>query len=63
MSKVTAINIIINKKNQLNRYKELHLSTVGIEDILMWLNNIQKELEEEWQEEIKLALDDIQSAS
>lgn len=47
MSKITAINIIINKKNQLNRYKELHLPTVGIEDVLMWLNDIQKELEEE----------------
>jgi hypothetical protein len=47
MCRVTAINIIINKKNQLNRYKELNLTTVGIEDVLMWLDNIQKELEEE----------------
>lgn len=47
MSKVTAINIIINKRNQLNRYKELHLFTVGIDDVLMWLNDIQRELEKE----------------
>lgn len=47
MSKVTAINIIIDKKNQLNRYKELNLYTVGIDDTLMWLDNIQRELEKE----------------
>lgn len=46
MSKVTAINLIINMKNHLNRYKESNLFTVGIEDVLMWLDNIQKELEE-----------------
>ena len=45
MSKVTAINIIIDKKNQLNRYQELNLPTVGIEDVRMWLDNIQRELE------------------
>nr|DAT97163.1 MAG TPA: hypothetical protein [Crassvirales sp.] len=46
MSKITAINIIINKKNQLNRFKELDLPTIGIEDVFTWLDNIQKELEE-----------------
>lgn len=45
MSKVTAINIIIDKKNQLKRYKELNLPTIGIENVLTWLDNIQRELE------------------
>ena len=47
MSKVTAINIIIDKKNQLRKYKEVCISSIDIDDILMWLNEIQKELEEE----------------
>lgn len=42
MSRVTAINIIISKKNQLKRYKELCLSSVGIDDTLMWLNDMKK---------------------
>lgn len=46
MSKTTAINIIIDKKNQLQRYKELHIFSVGIDDVFTWLNNIQKELED-----------------
>ena len=45
MSKVTAINIIIQKRNQLNRLEELQIPTIGIEDVRMWLDNIQRELE------------------
>lgn len=46
MSKVTAINIIIKKKNQLRKYKEVCVSFINIDDILVWLNDIQKELED-----------------
>mgnify|MGYP004648951237 FL=1 len=46
MSKVTAINIIIGKKNQLRKYKKACVSSVHIDDILAWLNDIQKELED-----------------
>lgn len=46
MSKVTAINIIIGKKNQLRKYKEVCISSINIDDILAWLNDIQKELED-----------------
>lgn len=51
MSKVTAINIIIKKKNQLRKHKEGYVSYINIDDVLVWLNDIQKELEDElWQE-------------
>lgn len=46
MSKVTAINIIIKKKYQLRKYKEVCVSSINIDDILVWLNDIQKELED-----------------
>lgn len=46
MSKVTAINIIIKKKNQLRKYKEGYFSHIDIDEVLMWLNDIQKELED-----------------
>lgn len=47
MSKVTAINIIIKKKNQLRKHKEDMFSYINIDDVLVWLNDIQKELEDE----------------
>lgn len=46
MSKVTAINIIIKKKNQLIKHKERLISYINIDDVLVWLNDIQKELED-----------------
>lgn len=46
MSKITAINIIIGKKNQLRKYKKACVSSIHIDDILAWLNDIQKELED-----------------
>lgn len=46
MSKVTAINTIIKIKNQLGKYKEGCVSSINIDDILVWLNDIQKELED-----------------
>ena len=46
MSKVTAINIIIKKKNQLRKYKERYISYINIDEVLVWLNDIQKELED-----------------
>ena len=46
MSKVAAINIIIKKKNLLRKYKEGCISSISIDDIIVWLNNIQKELED-----------------
>lgn len=42
MSKVTAINIIIKKKNQLRKHKEGYVSYINIDDVLVWLNDIQK---------------------
>ena len=45
MSKVTAINIIIKKKNQLRKLKKECVSSIYIDTILEWLNDIQKELE------------------
>ena len=47
MSKVTAINIIIKKKNQLRKHKEGYVSYINIDDVLMWLDNIKEELEDE----------------
>ena len=44
MSKVTAINIIIKKKNQLRKLKKEYVSSIYIDTILVWLNDIQKEL-------------------
>ena len=46
MSKVTSINIIIDKKNQLRKCKEVCISSVDIDDVLVWLNDIQRELED-----------------
>lgn len=45
MSKVTAINIIIKKKNLLRKYKDGCVSSISIDEVLVWLNDIQKELE------------------
>jgi hypothetical protein len=47
MSKVTAINEIIKRRNLLRKYKERCVSSISIDDILVWLNDIQKELEDE----------------
>ena len=46
MSKVTAINKIIEKKNLLRKYKDGCVSSISIDDIIVWLNDIQKELED-----------------
>lgn len=46
MSKVTAINIIIKKKNLLRKYKKGCVSSINIDDVLVWLNDIEKELED-----------------
>ena len=46
MSKEKAINIIIKKKNLLRKYKDGCVSSINIDDILVWLNDIQKELED-----------------
>ena len=46
MSKVTAINIIIKKQNQLRKHKEVYVSYINIDEVLVWLNDIQKELED-----------------
>ena len=43
---VTAINIIIKKKNQLRKHKEGYISYINIDEVLVWLNDIQKELED-----------------
>lgn len=45
MSKVNAINIIVEKKNQLRKLKKECVSSIYIDVILAWLNDIQKELE------------------
>lgn len=47
MSKVTAINEIIKRRNLLRKYKEKHIAYVNIDVILMWLDNIKEELEDE----------------
>ena len=46
MSKVTAINEIIEKKNLLRKLKKECVSYIYIDTILVWLNDIQKELED-----------------
>lgn len=46
MSKVTAINEIIEKKNLLRKCKERHATAVDIDAILIWLDTIKKELED-----------------
>lgn len=46
MSKVNAINIIVEKKNQLRKYKEACISSIDINDILEWLDDIRLELED-----------------
>lgn len=45
MSKETAINTIGVRKNQLRKYKEVCISSIDIDDVLVWLNDIQRELE------------------
>ena len=46
MSKVTAINEIIEKENLLRKCQEKHATSVNIDVILVWLDNIKKELED-----------------
>ena len=46
MIKEKAINIIIKKKNLLRKYKDGCVSSISIDDIIVWLNDIQKELED-----------------
>ena len=46
MSKEKAINIIIKKKNLLRQYKDGCVTSISIDDIIVWLNDIQKELED-----------------
>lgn len=46
MSRITAINEIIEKRNLLRKWKEKHSTSVSIDIILMWLDNIKKELED-----------------
>ena len=46
MSKLTAIDIIIKKKNLLRKYKDGCVSSISIDGIIVWLNDIQKELED-----------------
>ena len=46
MSKVTAINEIIEKRNLLRKCKEKYATSINIDVILMWLDNIKKELED-----------------
>ena len=46
MSKVTAINEIIEKENLLRKCQEKHTTSVNIDAILVWLDNIKKELED-----------------
>lgn len=43
MSRVTAINIIIHKRNELI---DSYRSHIAINTVLEWLNDIQKELED-----------------
>lgn len=45
MSKVTAINIIVRRKAQLSKCKR-YATAVDIDNILVWLNDIQIELED-----------------
>ena len=42
MSKVTAINVIINKRNKLNEMNQVYLT---VNEVLEWLDEIQNELE------------------
>lgn len=46
MSKEATINTIGVKKNQLRKYKEACISSIDIDDVLVWLNDIQRELED-----------------
>lgn len=46
MSKVTAINKIIEKRNLLRKCKEKRATSISIDAILVWLDNIKKELED-----------------
>ena len=48
MSKEKAINIIIKKKNLLRKYKDGCVSSISIDDIIVWLNDIRKELEDDY---------------
>ena len=42
MSKVTTINVIINKRNKLNEMNQVYLT---VNETLEWLDEIQNELE------------------
>lgn len=42
MSKVTAINVIINERNKLNEMNQVYLT---VNETLEWLDEIQNELE------------------
>ena len=44
MSKVMAINTIVEKKNLLKRYKKVGIYFMRIDDILVWLDNIHLEM-------------------
>ena len=44
MSKVIAINTIIETKNFLKRYEKAGICFIHSNDILMWLDNIHLEL-------------------
>ena len=46
MSKVTAINEIIEKRNLLRKCKDKRATSIDIDVILTWLDNIKKELED-----------------
>lgn len=46
MSKITAINEIIEKKNLLRKCKDRYTTSVDINVIIMWLNSIQRKLED-----------------
>lgn len=46
MSKITAINIIIGKENQLRKCKEACVSSIDIDEIFELLNNIKNELKD-----------------
>lgn len=46
MSKVRAINTIIETKNLLKRYEKAGICFIYINDILVWLDNIHLELED-----------------
>ena len=46
MNKVNEINKIIKKKNLLRKCQEKDANYISIDAILVWLDNIKKELED-----------------